>query len=516
MADKKVTELSAITSLSGDDLLLVVNDPSGTPSSRKVTLTNLFANVVPSTTFKTTVTHAGNTSITGTTMTITSNVAITSNLSVNSVAILPAINDRMQVANVVNDYTTNTAFQSFVANTNSRFTTIDTTFTSNSYIQVLTGGFVANSAFQSFVANTNNTLANTYVSNTQFQAYIANTNPRLDSIVGTYVSNTVFQAYSANTNSWISGLDATLVTNSYFQAYFSNAALSSVGSITFDANEGASVVTRQLLWDTDAKTASLGLENDVVLEIGQDQHALVRNSSGSTIQKGVAVYTDGSSSVDGDEYKLTIQLFTGDGTINPEKFVGLSTQQFDNGLIGYCTTFGYVRNLDTRGSVSNNITDGTESWSGGDILYVHPTAAGKLTNEEPIDPIEVGVVVKVGQTDGIVFVRPIIPAPTLVHAKFTITANGTTGYCFAGSGAANTNNETLYLYKGMTYKFNNTTGASHPFQILNTAGGSAFSNGVSGSQTGVQYFTVPHAQQSNLVYQCSIHSGMQGTLAIVS
>ena len=103
-----------------------------------------------------------------------------------------------------------------------------------------------------------------------------------------------------------------------------------------------------------------------------------------------------------------------------------------------------------------------------------------------------------------------------IHASFTITANGTSGYCFSGSGAANTNNETLYLYKGFTYEFINTTGAAHPFQILNIPLGPAFANGVSGSQVGTQLFTVPHAQQSNLVYQCSIHSGMVGTLVIVT
>lgn len=59
MADKKVSELSAITNLSGDDLLLVVNDPSGTPTSNKVTLANLFANVVPNVVYKGNVTHSG-------------------------------------------------------------------------------------------------------------------------------------------------------------------------------------------------------------------------------------------------------------------------------------------------------------------------------------------------------------------------------------------------------------------------------------------------------------------------
>jgi len=60
MADKKVTELTSITNLSGDDLLLVVNDPSGSPSSNKVTVANMFANVVSETTFKSSVSINGN------------------------------------------------------------------------------------------------------------------------------------------------------------------------------------------------------------------------------------------------------------------------------------------------------------------------------------------------------------------------------------------------------------------------------------------------------------------------
>jgi len=84
MADKKVTELSAITNLSGDDLLLVVNDPSGTPTSNKVTVTNLFANVVPNVVHRGTVTNRANTTFVGTTMTVSSNTTFSGNLRVTS------------------------------------------------------------------------------------------------------------------------------------------------------------------------------------------------------------------------------------------------------------------------------------------------------------------------------------------------------------------------------------------------------------------------------------------------
>ena len=83
MADKKVSELSAITNLSGDDLLLVVNDPSGTPTSNKVTVTNLFANVVPNVVHKGTVTNTANTTFSGTTMTVSANATYSGTLTVS-------------------------------------------------------------------------------------------------------------------------------------------------------------------------------------------------------------------------------------------------------------------------------------------------------------------------------------------------------------------------------------------------------------------------------------------------
>lgn len=45
MADKKISELTAATNHAGTDLLLVVKDAAGTPTSRKATFASVFANV---------------------------------------------------------------------------------------------------------------------------------------------------------------------------------------------------------------------------------------------------------------------------------------------------------------------------------------------------------------------------------------------------------------------------------------------------------------------------------------
>ena len=46
MADKKITAINASTGLSTDDLFHVVDDPSGSPTNKKITTTNVF-NKIP-------------------------------------------------------------------------------------------------------------------------------------------------------------------------------------------------------------------------------------------------------------------------------------------------------------------------------------------------------------------------------------------------------------------------------------------------------------------------------------
>ena len=64
---------------------------------------------------------------------------------------------------------------------------------------------------------------------------------------------------------------------------------------------------------------------------------------------------------------------------------------------------------------------------------------------------------------------------------FTVTANGSSAYRFSGGGVdSSADDPDLYLIRGQTYRFNNTTGSAHPFQFRATTGGSAYTAGVSG------------------------------------
>ena len=57
--------------------------------------------------------------------------------------------------------------------------------------------------------------------------------------------------------------------------------------------------------------------------------------------------------------------------------------------------------------------------------------------------------------------------------------NGSSAYTFTGPGATSGDNPNFTFYKGHTYLIDNTSNVgSHPLQIRTSAGGSAFTTGV--------------------------------------
>jgi hypothetical protein len=134
MADKKVSELTAITSISGDDLLLVVNDPSGTPASRKITVDNVFKSIDAKSTFK------ANTSFTGTTMTVSANLVYQGS-EINSLIAkkISVTNSAIATSALWGGITgTNTAIRSLVTAESERVTLVNTNLTgTNTAIRTL-------------------------------------------------------------------------------------------------------------------------------------------------------------------------------------------------------------------------------------------------------------------------------------------------------------------------------------------------------------------------------------------
>ena len=101
---------------------------------------------------------------------------------------------------------------------------------------------------------------------------------------------------------------------------------------------------------------------------------------------------------------------------------------------------------------------------------------------------------------------------------FTVTVNGSSKFVIDG-----TQQPTVTLYRGVTYRFDqaDSSNGSHPFRISTTAEGSQYAsgssyNGSNGSAGAYRQFIVPSDAPDTMYYNCSSHSGMGGTLRILS
>jgi len=94
MADKRISGLPSLSSAAREDLLLVVDDPAGTPSNKKVTLTQFFSNVEPEIVFANTKTLSGSTNasvIFKGGVAVNDSVTIDTNLTVNVNAVMNVV-----------------------------------------------------------------------------------------------------------------------------------------------------------------------------------------------------------------------------------------------------------------------------------------------------------------------------------------------------------------------------------------------------------------------------------------
>lgn len=153
--------------------------------------------------------------------------------------------------------------------------------------------------------------------------------------------------------------------------------------------------TGTISWNATDATANLGMEYGVTQQIGQEIYARVGNTTGSTIPNGTVVGFAGATS-----NALLVAPYLADGTSPSLYILGVMTHDLpDSGGRGYCTTWGFVRDLDTS------------AFSVGDILYASPSTAGALTNVKPTAPnnvIPLAACIVSDATNGVIFVRPTI------------------------------------------------------------------------------------------------------------
>jgi hypothetical protein len=117
----------------------------------------------------------------------------------------------------------------------------------------------------------------------------------------------------------------------------------------------------------------------------------VKNTTGTTIPKGSAVYVSGAT---GDNALISLASATSDPTSS--KTLGITAESIANDAFGYVIEAGYLTDIDT-----SSTTAGAAVWLGntpGSIVFVSPPA-------EPSHAVYLGVVVRVQAINGSILVK---------------------------------------------------------------------------------------------------------------
>jgi predicted XRE-type DNA-binding protein len=132
---------------------------------------------------------------------------------------------------------------------------------------------------------------------------------------------------------------------------------------------------------------------------------LVRNNTGTTILKGTLLAASGAE----PSGRIDVEPFVVTGLQDSElRVMGVATANISNGVNGTVMSFGTLVGVDTRGNFASALAVGDETWAVGDILFAHPTVAGKLTKVRPQHDLAVAFITVRNATAGQIAIR-IVP-----------------------------------------------------------------------------------------------------------
>ena len=130
--------------------------------------------------------------------------------------------------------------------------------------------------------------------------------------------------------------------------------LTDVNTLNLSTDTSLVAGVGQMTWNPAERTVDIGLDNNVVLQTGQEMLALVRNGTASTIVDGTVVMLTGSV---GNSGRLVVAPY--DGTSDASLIIGLATESIAPGADGFVTSYGKIRGIDTS------------MWADGTVLYVN-------------------------------------------------------------------------------------------------------------------------------------------------
>jgi hypothetical protein len=185
-----------------------------------------------------------------------------------------------------------------------------------------------------------------------------------------------------------------------------------VSDVSFVTTDTHTPTEGSLSWNAEDATLDIGMEYDVVQQVGLDTYARVENMTGATMAKGTVV---GFAGV-GTNNVLSVSKYLANGSTPTLYVLGILAHELtDSGNVGYCQTWGHLRNVNTS------------AFAVGDVLYASPTTAGGLTKVKPTaanNVIPIAAVLKVGTTDGEIFIRPTIEQQSY-YGQFSKTVDVT-------------------------------------------------------------------------------------------
>lgn len=141
----------------------------------------------------------------------------------------------------------------------------------------------------------------------------------------------------------------------------SDKVLTDVNKVNLSTDTSLVASVGQITWNPNERTADIGLDNNVVLQVGQETVALVRNGTVSTIANGTVVMLTGSI---GNSGRLVVAPY--DGVADASLILGIATEPIAAGADGFVTSYGKIRGVDTS------------MWSDGDVLYTNGSGLGLL------------------------------------------------------------------------------------------------------------------------------------------
>jgi hypothetical protein len=131
----------------------------------------------------------------------------------------------------------------------------------------------------------------------------------------------------------------------------------STDHVDFNTSNPSTSATGRVRWNSSEGTLGLGLSSTKEIYVGEDAVYRVRNSTGSMISKGTALYASGVQ----PSGRIEVSPYVADGNIREVRFMGLAAENINNGVNGFVQHFGYVKGLDTRGTSETSISVGDET-----------------------------------------------------------------------------------------------------------------------------------------------------------